>query len=377
MITLSEDDYEVEFSVPRVPEPENWLNVQSITTHPDFPTDPSAPLISPFIAAAQAFGGDFPKFGEMLGSFHSFADQKWPVLERAYGFYLKEDWPLFDRAMSELLDGEWPENPSMLQRYDVLHRVIAIGLLPLGPGGEYLAAKQEIWAASPATDGFVGYCASMDDAELAGLQRRLFDQIRRMIGERAIWSPALALMYLDIFKREAPSGWRLPGEDFHILRDAYQQSYELCSQALYLLVAAKNVEEGRDATKICAADYSSGWVPQIDGNQKKLPKTIAQFKKLTSELKELYLEKFPVTRSVWDTFFNRRTRNAIAHADVDFVVSSGMITTGKGDELTYIDFVKSTVGQLQMLILFTDYVKLCRIYGHWRRAIDESPNQPT
>ncbi|MEV6891008.1 hypothetical protein [Kribbella sp. NPDC051137] len=376
MVTLSDDGGGgIEFDVPVVSEPENWNDAQSITTHPDFPTDPSATIESPFISASMAFGGDFMRFSKILGEFHSFADQAWPILERAYGFYLQEKWDLFDRAMAELLGKEnWPDEVSMLRRYDVLHRVLSVGLLPLGPSGDYPVAKKEIWAVSRASiQSFGEYCAAIDDSELAKLQRRLFDQIRRMMEHRAIWSPALALTYLDVLGRRIPNEWRLPGDDFHILRDAYRQNYEVCCQILWLVVAAKNTEEGRPAAEICSPDYSFGWVPQAEGG-KKLPKTLAQYKKATSEVKELYLDKFPSTRDAWDAIFNRSIRNAIAHADADFVIETGMIATGKGDDLSYMDFVKSTVGQMQMqmLMLFIDYVKLCRIYGHAGRAAKAS-----
>jgi len=183
-----------------------------------------------------------------------------------------------------------------------------------------------------------------------------------MIQDRAVWSPAIALTYLDALGKEVPDGWRLPGDDFHVLRDAYRQNYELCCQVLYLVVAARNTEDGREANEICSPDYSSGWVPEVSGN-KKLPKTVSQFKKVPAEIKELYLEKFPSTQAAWESLFSRRVRNAIAHADADFVIGTGKIATGKDGELTYMDFVKSTVGHLQVLLLFIDFVKLCRIYG--------------
>jgi len=126
LVTLNDDDFDVEMDTPTTAEPEDWQSVQSITTHPDFPTDPSAPMLSPFIAATMAFGSAFPKFMEALGMFHSFADNEWPTVERAYGFYLKGNWLLFDRAMRQLLgDDNWPDDPSMLQRHDVIHRILA------------------------------------------------------------------------------------------------------------------------------------------------------------------------------------------------------------------------------------------------------------
>ena len=92
------------------------------------------------------------------------------------------------------------------------------------------------------------------------------------------------------------------------------------------------------------------------------PRTLAQFKKLTAEAKEAFLDRFPVTEGYWLDAFDRSIRNAIAHADADEVVTAGEITTGKGTTLSYMKFVEAVAKQLQLILLWLNLTKLFRVY---------------
>ena len=334
-----------------------------VTTHPDFPHDPNLTFESPFLEARMVFGDDFDRFIASLAQFLQGVEELWPHVERAYGYYLQEDWAHFDAVMSSVLGPDWADPPTELDRHDRVHRLLSVILMPLSANARYPAMKEQLWASARVDVGALRKFAQepMNKADIKIVQRRIFDQIRRMIEMRDAWRPALALAFLHESGTTLPDSWRLPGDNFHLLRDAYRQNFELACQALFMLVATKNTEEGRPAKSICASDYSSGWVPHFD-NTSMLPRTVQQFKGKRAEIKELYLEGFPAVREAWEEVFSRRLRNGIAHADAELVTTRGMVLSG-ADEFSYMDFVRTTIAQLQLLMLFIDFAKLLRIYA--------------
>lgn len=337
--------------------------LQVVTTHPDFPHDPSLTFESPFLEARMVFGDDFDKFTASLARFFQGIDELWPDVERAYGYYLREDWTHFDGVMSKVLGPDWADPPTELDRHDRIHRLLSIILMPLAATASYPAMKEEVWATAQVDVGALRKFAQdpMNMADIKSVQRRIFDQIRRMIDIRDAWRPALGLAFLHESGKVLPERWRLPGDNFHLLRDAYRQNFELACQGLFMLVASKNTQDGRPAKVICAADYSAGWVPSWDKTSM-LPRTVQQFKGKRAEIKELYLEGFPTVHEVWEDVFSRRLRNGIAHADIEFVTTSGMVLSDQ-DEFSYLDFVRATIAQLQLLMLLIDFAKLLRIYA--------------
>ncbi len=339
---------------------EHW---QVITTHPAFPFTPSTEL-SPFIGIMGILGDAAIPYFQAVNQFNTVAAGDWSHLERAYQFYLTEDWGRFDGAMSRLMEEEWPDQPTMLIRHDLIHRLLTMLFLPLDPVGVYAEAKREIWGRAKPSRELVSHLQkSHVQAKLVALQRRLFHQLNNLVETRQTWLPALAFLWLNRLGLDAPDHWRLPGEDFMILRDAYRQNFELSCQALELVVMAQNSSEGRPAETIHRDGERSPWIPGALSSTPTPPRTLAQFRRLSAEKKIAYLDRFPVTQAGWRDIFNRGLRNAIAHADADAVMSKGQIATGKGITVPYIRFVESVIKQLQMLLLWLDLAKLFRMYG--------------
>jgi len=341
---------------------EDW---QEITTHPSFPFIPDTSF-SPFLAVGMALGDAARPYYKVVGQFNHIAAKDWPQLERAFQFYLAEDWARFDTAMSRLLDENWPDSPDMLQRHDIIHKLLLVIMAPLDPSGRYTGMQAEIWQRAQPSQELVSYVRQQAvQEELLALQRRLFRQIAHMIEIRQMWMPVIPFLWLNTLERPAPAGWRLPGDDFTVLRGSYQQNFELSCQALPLLVATQNAADGRDATIIRVDSDSSHWIPSglAGGTRSRPPRTLAQFKRLNAEAKEAFLEKFPVTEASWLDAFDRHIRNAIAHADVDEVVATAEIATGSGATLSYLTFVESLIKQLQLLMLWLNLAKLFRVYN--------------
>jgi hypothetical protein len=338
---------------------EDW---QIITTHPTFPFTPGTEF-SPFINIGTVLGNAAIPYFRAIGGFNGTIEQDWPQLERAFQFYLAEDWPKFDTTMTRLLEKGWPENPDMVQRHDIIHRILLVVILSLDPGGLYEDMQREIWERAHPSQELITYLRQQSvQANLLALQKRIFRQIGHLIEIRHIWLPVIPFLWLNRLGRMAPEEWRLPGDDFAILRGSYQQNFELSRQALPLLVVTQNAADGREAVTIRLDSDPSPWIPSKLPKNVSPPRTLAQFAKLNSEAQEAFLDRFPVTEVGWLDAFDRRIRNAIAHADADAVVATGTITIGKGATLSYLTFVESIVKQLQLLLLWLNLAKLFRVY---------------
>jgi hypothetical protein len=352
---------------------EDW---QVITTHPAFPFVPSTER-SPFLDITVVLGDASMPYFQAVGEFEGMA-RDWPQLERAFQFYLAEDWSRFDTAMSRLLEGNWPEEPDMVVRHDLVHRLLTIMIFSLDPSGVYADMQKEIWQRAEPSDQLVAYIRQPSvQSWFVALQKRLFRQISHLIEIRRMWSPALPFLWANRLGIDMPDDWRLPGDDFAILRGAYQQDFELSCQALPMLVVAENAADGREAENIRVDGEPTPWIPPNLPGSAKRPRTVAQFKKLNAEAKETFLDRFPVTEAGWFGAFDRGIRNAIAHADTDEVVTTGEITTGKGIIISYLAFVESVVKQLQLLTLWLNLAKLFRVYGFLDSQAGKAGGAPT
>ncbi len=362
LITTKEADVSVELDETELLSESASEDWQVITTHPAFPFVPGTDKF-PFLDVTNALGDAAEPYFQAVGQFNGLAVQDWPQLERVFHFYLAEDWNRFDTAMSRLLKDAWPQEPDMVQRHDLIHRLLMVMILPLDPSGAYAAMQKEIWQRAQPSEELIKYLRQKSvESELLALQKRLFRQISHVIEIRTMWLPVLPFLWLNRMGDSASDKWRLPGDDFAILRGAYQQNYELSCQALSMLIIAQNAAEGRAATTISTEGQTSTWMPTKLPQGSRAPRTLTQFKRLNAEAKEAFLDRFPATEASWHDTFDRSMRNAIAHADADEVVATGDIATGKGVTVPYLEFVESVTKQLQLLLLWLNLAKLFRVY---------------
>jgi hypothetical protein len=336
---------------------------QVLTTHPAFPFLPGTEF-SPFLDMTTALDDMTMRYFGAVGEFNGLATGDWRQLERAFQFYFAEDWPRFDAAISRLLEDNWPATPDMVMRHDLIHRLLTVMIIPLDPGGKFRDMQMEIWQRAEPSQELIDHLRQASvQADFLALHKRIFRQISYLIEIRHTWTPVLPFLWLNRLGRDVPAEWRLAGDDFAILRGAYQQNFELSCQALPMLVMIQNTAEGRAAGIIYREGQESPWIPAGFPANSRPPRTLAQFRRLNAEAKEAFLDRFPTAEENWIDIFDRSIRNAIAHADIDEVVATGEITTGKGATQSYIEFVESVAKQLPLLLLWLNLAKLFRVCG--------------
>ena len=261
LITTKDADVSVELDEAQLLQEDSSEVWEIVTTHPAFPFLPDTEA-SPFINITNVLGDASLPYFQAVAQFNGLAEGDWPQLERAFQFYLAGNWDRLDTAMSRLLKKSWPEKPDMLVRHDFVHRLLNSMILPLDPSGLYADMQKEVWQRALPSNKLMEYLRHASvQSEFVALQKRLFRQITHLIEIRHMWTPALPSLWVDRLGYKIPDEWRLPGDDFAILRGAYQQNFELSCQALSMLVATQNAADGRSATVIRLDTESSPWIP--------------------------------------------------------------------------------------------------------------------
>ncbi|MGW2415446.1 hypothetical protein ACWCV5_25120 [Streptomyces tubercidicus] len=350
----------------------DYDDCQIVTLHGDFPIPASEEAIppdmrrfySPFLMAVhylgdedafQAYMGGMERFRALAGSLDDY--------QRVYGLHIRNQWDLVNSNIDRIFGG-WDEDSSAAKSMNFLHGALYLGISAIDPADRYPSVKREIWSRT-----FKNPAEFAEEArraercgELKKLQQRISDQFFFLVRHSDQWVAAVPIMYARFNRKVIPGDWRIPGDDFTSLRDAYRQNFELSCQALSLVVRMQNIAEGREADTIYTDNQGNPWVPRNfpKVGKAKPPKRIKQFERLNSATKELYLNRSSKLANLWDACFERSLRNAISHADADHDFGDGLIHTSKGVE-AYHDFLVSVAWQVPLLTFWLDLIKLWRV----------------
>lgn len=274
------------------------------------------------------------------------ASGRWSTIRRLFEYYLSENWTLFDKAAADTYN-DWESVDTEHERATMANQ--AVGLFMAGITG----------GRGEATANFVGrlgrkHTAALNNktyrdelhalaksGELKSLQRQVFDEIGRFVESLPSWQMGLLDRYVLDERRSELADLTLFRDEFDILRDRYQQSYELVCKVIKIALAAQN-------TVIRKNPNDFGPVPSGVGI-KASPTTLAKFDKLSTAYRLAYLRQVPK----WDAFadlMNNKKRNAIGHASSRHDLRTGLVvsdidTTG----VTYLDVCADVVGMFDAL----------------------------
>ncbi|MFL0397426.1 hypothetical protein ACH0CM_32520 [Streptomyces albus] len=351
---------------------EDCDDYQIVTLHGDFPIPASDDHIppdmrrfySPFLLALH-YLGDEDAFQSYMGGMERFRALAGILddYQRVYGLHMRDQWDLVNSNIDRVF-GDWDGNSSAAESMHFLHGALYLGISAIDPIGRYPSVKREIWSRTFKKSAEFAKEAWRAErcGELKKLQQRISDQLFFLVRHNDQWVAAVPIIYARFNKKGMPGDWRIPGDDFISLRDAYRQNFELSCQALSMVVRMQNIAEGRDADTIYSESQDNPWVPRgfPKTGKVKPPKTIKQFECLSSANKELYLNRSSKLTNLWDACFERGLRNAISHADADHDLGDGLIRTGKGVK-AYHDFLVSVAWQVPLLTFWLDLIKLWRV----------------
>ncbi|MGW5442172.1 hypothetical protein [Streptomyces asiaticus] len=345
---------------------------QTITLHADFPIPVSHAQISPemqsffspFLLARSYLGDDLLIYAAGMSRFRALVDTL-DDFQRTYHLHVRSQWDLVNTNIARLFDN-WDTNASAAECQTFLHQSLYLAISVVDPIGKYPNVKRELWSrVFKQSSQFAQEAYRLErEGRLRKLQQRVSHQLFSLIRHSDHWAAAVPIIYARAKNKGVPDNWRIPGDNFTSLRDAYRQNFELSCQMLNLFVRMQNISEGRSADTIRPDTQANQWIPRDfpKGGKLKPPTTTKQFERLNSATKELYLNRSKHLRDLWSTCFERNLRNAISHADADYNIGTGVIHTNRADK-TYHDFLVSVAWQVPLLTLWLDLIKLWRIYA--------------
>ncbi|MEI3848627.1 MULTISPECIES: hypothetical protein [unclassified Microbacterium] len=351
-----------------------------IVDESDLPTDPLVVTVDPFVPSrydadsmkmtSETAIGTFPTmtmvhllgfegfqaFGEDGGRAHHVVTEFWPPARMLFNYYLQARWDLFERTAKSRFDldsiGKTAHERATIA-YQALGNV-TVGIVgSSGDRGEKLIQRYgRKHLAAITKDAHLQLIRSRD--AIAGeLERDMFGVIEHFIDNYESWAMGRLPRFAEGDAAEELQKLVLFRDEFTLVRDLYQQGFEMACKCLWILVAAQNTVKGADPNMF--GDHPSA-VPS-----NKQAGTLAQFDKLPNAYKIAYAAQVPGWDSLPELLNNQR-RNTIGHATARHDLRSGRVVSDKDPGgITYLEFLSETFGVFEALSSLMQVVRSVRV----------------
>jgi hypothetical protein len=357
-------DLRVEFDADQVNIEDNPLDAQFVTVDPSVPSRLKGAKRGqlgtfPTMTLIQLTGDD--NGHELIQILHRGKDEaslRWPVIRRLFEYYLAEDWKHFDKAAADTYE-DWNPVDTEHERATMANQ--AVGLFMAGViGGRREAGAQFVHRLGKKHTAALHNKAYRDKlhvlaktGEIRRLQRQVFDEIGRFVESLPSWQMGILDRYVTDEARPELASLTLFRDEFDILRDRYQQSYELVCKVIQIAVAAQN-------TVIRGDPNDFGRVPEGVGI-KASPTTLAKFDKMSTAYRLAYLRQVPKWEGFADLMDNKK-RNAIGHASSMHDLRTGRVTSDVDPNgVTYLDVCTDVAGMFEALAVSLTILRWARI----------------
>lgn len=188
------------------------------------------------------------------------------------------------------------------------------------------------------------------DADAESLERDLFAVTSHFLDNFPAWSMGRLVRYATPGALDDLTLFR---DEFTLMRDLYQQGFELACKCLWILIAAQNTVKSKDPNVF--SSHPSAVPPN------KQARTLTQFDKLPNALKVAYATQVPGWDSLADLLDNQR-RNAIGHASARHDLRTGRITSDKDPGgITYLEFLEEVHGVFEALGALQQVLRSVRV----------------
>lgn len=186
------------------------------------------------------------------------------------------------------------------------------------------------------------------------LERDVFTVVGRFVDDYESWEMGRLVRFAESAAVSELDRLVLYRDEFSIVRDLYQQGFELSCKCIWPLVAAQNTVKRGDPNAF--GDVH----PQIVA-VKFRPRTLSQFDKLPNAFKVAYAAQVPG----WDSFttlLSSQHRNTISHATAHHDLRSGRIVSDKDPTgISYLDFLGLTFGVFEALSVLMQALRAARV----------------
>jgi hypothetical protein len=353
----------VEFDASIVDIGENALDFPFVTVDPTVPSrhkDAERGQLGTFptMTLVHLAGEDAYELIQVLHQGKDEASTRWPIIRRMFEYYLAGDWTLFDKAAADVFE-DWQPVETEHERATFAHQ--AVGLFMAGvSGGRSEAAATFIHRLGMKHTAALNNQRYREElhtlaksGELARLQRQVFDEIGRFVESLPSWQMGILDRYVTDEGRPELADLTLFRDEFDVLRDRYQQSYELVCKVIKIALAAQNTVIRRDPI-----DF--GPVPAGVGIRTS-PTSLVNFDRLSTAYRLEYLRQVPE----WEAFadlLNNKKRNAIGHASSRHDLRTGLVISDVDPGgVTYLDVCADVVGMFDALGASLQVLRWARI----------------
>ncbi len=362
MSGLELKDFRVEFKCKQVEESDLSNNSLVVTINPFVPSRYDADSGSglgafPTMTLLHLLGDEaFMLFREDRGTASGVIEEVWPDVRIAFEYYLQQNWNMFDKTVQSKFGLESVGNTTHQRTtiaYQVLGRV-AVDIVG-GSGGRSAKLFERFARKHRAAIKHEQYlpvisARGVDASQIEGDVFRLIDHF---ISDYEAWEMGKLVRYIDGKPGELDD-LVLFRDEFSLVRDLFQQGFEMACKCLWILVAAQNGVKQKDANAFGEVHPDS--VPE-----KKRANTLKQFDRLPNAYKIAYAAQVPGWESL-NIFLNSGRRNNIGHATARHDLKSGRIISDKdSDGISYIDFLGETFGVFEVLVALMQVLRAARV----------------
>lgn len=341
----------VEFDAEIVHIGENALDFPFVTVDPTVPSRQKGAERGqlgtfPTMTLVHLAGNDGHDLIQALHQGKDEASTRWPIIRRLYEYYLAGNWTLFDKAAADTYE-DWKPVATEHERATFAHQ--AVGLFMSGVSGGRSEAPamfiHRFGIKHTAALNNKGYRDELHglakSGELASLQRQVFDEIGRFVESLPSWQMGILDRYVTDEARPELADLTLFRDEFDVLRDRYQQSYELVCKVIKIALAAQNTVIRKDPNDF--GPVPAGVVIKTS------PTSLVKFDRLSSAHRLAYLRQVPK----WEAFadlMNNKKRNAIGHASSRHDLRTGLVISDVDPGgVTYLDVCADVLGMFDAL----------------------------
>ncbi len=246
-------NHQVTFDAERFtgPEPESWVTIDPNVPSRYRDAELGALGASPNITFMILMGERGPDLSSNLERGRQAVDELWPQTRRLYEYYLAEQWVHFDRAGTAIVGNEWASPNTSHERTTWAHQILGVCLQSMqwdsdDAASRFMQRYLRKHSAAINNPGYVAFLRTEHAAgRLAGLQRAIFDLLDLFIRRHDSWEPGMMRRAIPETSEPDLKDLILFRDEFDILRDLYQQGFELVCKCLALVISAQNsVERG-------------------------------------------------------------------------------------------------------------------------------------
>ena len=284
-------------------------------------------------------------------------EQRWPHARMLFIYFLNGNWQLFTKIASDNFGLEREPKTAHERTSIAYHALAVLNASIVGTTGSTSAKITSRFARkqSAALANRSHLVALRSRGSMSGqLERDVFAEISRFVDHHESWEMGRLVRFSDSGVTASFESLVLYRDEFSIVRDLYQQGFELACKCLWPLVAAQNSVKRNDPDSF-GEDHPAS-VPV-----KKRARTLTQFDQLPNAHKIAYAAQVPGWESIAELLSNSH-RNTIGHATAQHNLQTGRIVSDKDPNgMTYLEFLGLTFGVFEALTVLAQVLRAARV----------------